>query len=100
MSRIFISYRRDDSHDASRMIYERLGGRFGRHQVFFDKEGLKPGVNFARALRERLQACEVLLVMIGKDWLHCTDDDGERRGAAASGACEAAGAAASYCGQT
>ncbi len=79
MSRIFISYRRDDTAaDMTDRVYERLVRRWGR-RVFMDIDSLVGGDVFAKAIDENLQNCAVTLVMIGRHWLSMTDAQGARR---------------------
>ena len=55
MSRIFISYRRDDTAaDMTDRLYERLVRRWGR-RVFMDIDSLVGGDLFAKAIEENLQ---------------------------------------------
>lgn len=79
MSRIFISYRRDDTaSDMTDRLYERLVRRWGR-RVFMDIDSLVGGDLFAKAIEENLQNCAVVLVMIGRYWTSLTDKHGARR---------------------
>ena len=80
MPKIFISYRRDDSNDAAHRIYDRLVKAFGRRNVFIDVDNIKLGSNFMAEIEEFLITnCDVMLVIIGEDWLHSTDDEGNQR---------------------
>jgi hypothetical protein len=79
MSRIFISYRRDDiTADMTDRLYERLVRRWGR-RVFMDIDSLVGGDLFAKAIEENLQNCAVVLVIIGRHWLWLTNEQGMRR---------------------
>jgi len=78
MSRIFISYRRDDSAaDMTDRLYERLAQRWGR-RVFMDIDSLVAGDLFEKAIEENLQNCRVMLVIIGRHWASLTDEAGLR----------------------
>lgn len=79
MDKIFISYRREDSEGFARSLFQSLAGRFGKDQVFMDVEAIGLGMDFVEAIDKSLADCGVLLVLIGKDWAHCTDADGHRR---------------------
>ncbi len=79
MPGIFISYRRDDSADASGRIFDRLSAHFGREQVFLDVDGIGPGTDFVRWIEERVLSCSVLLAVIGPGWLSISDARGQRR---------------------
>jgi TIR domain len=74
---IFISYRRDDSSDVTGRIYDRLIQHFGKHSVFKDVDSIPLGVDFRKHLGDSLGRCDVLLTIIGKQWL--IGDMGQRR---------------------
>lgn len=68
--RIFISYRRDDSLQIANRIAERLRKRYGKRKVFFDTGGaIRPGTYFDDRIREALGNSNIVLVLIGKDWI-------------------------------
>jgi TIR domain len=79
MDRIFISYRRDDSAATCGRIYDRLGARFGKENVFKDVESIPLGVNFEQYIGDVVSQCAVQLVVIGPTWLTSTNEDGQRR---------------------
>jgi hypothetical protein len=75
---IFLNYRRDDSAGHAGRLFDRLSAAFpGR--VFMDIDTIDPGDDFADAIGKAVGSCQVLLVMIGKDWLSATDASGHRR---------------------
>ena len=78
MSRIFISYRRDDAAGHARGLYDRLVRHFGRDQVFMDL-GIKPSQDFTRQINAALARCDVLLAVIGREWSRARDEHGRRR---------------------
>jgi hypothetical protein len=69
MTKVFISYRRDDSGGYSRAIYQHLVQQFGTNAVFMDLETLKPGRDFADEIKHTLAESRLMLVLIGKDWM-------------------------------
>lgn len=79
MSKIFISYRRDDAEAYAGRIYDRLAERFSADQIFMDIDNIPLGVDFVSVLQQKVRACKVMLVLIGKDWLSVADDAGYRR---------------------
>jgi hypothetical protein len=79
MGKIFISYRRDDSADASGRIYDRLAPKYGPDNVFKDVDAIPLGVDFRRVLTEEVAKCDVMLVIIGRQWANISDDHGRRR---------------------
>lgn len=67
---IFISYRRSDSRDASARIYDYLEEIFTRQSLFRDTESIPGGPDFRNVLTENVAACDIMLVIIGPDWLN------------------------------
>jgi hypothetical protein len=74
---IFISYRRDDTSDVTGRIYDRLIQHFGKQSVFKDVDSIPLGVDFRKHLGDSVGRCDVLLTVIGKQWL--IGDLGHRR---------------------
>lgn len=79
MSRIFISYRRDDSAGHSGRIHDRLVTHFGSHRVFRDVEDIGVGDDFVDVIHDAVGKCGVLLVVIGPSWTDIKDEAGRRR---------------------
>lgn len=79
MARIFISYRRADSRLVANRIYDRLVQAFGEKSVFKDVDNIPPGRDFRGVLREATANCEVMLVIIGPQWVDIRDSAGNRR---------------------
>ena len=79
MSDIFISYRRGTASPYARGIYERLGKQFGASRVFMDIDTMEPGVDFVEYIEKAVSSCQVLIVVIGPDWVATVDDTGQRR---------------------
>ncbi len=77
--KFFISYRREDAPTAAHVICERLTERFGAEHVFFDVDSIPLGCDFHQYLTEQVNACQVLVAVIGRRWLDMTDDEGRRR---------------------
>jgi hypothetical protein len=72
-SRIFISYRREDSTGFVRALFEPLRARFGRGRVFKDTDNIPPGEDFVKVITRELQSCKVLLAVIGNEWINAQD---------------------------
>ncbi|MGC4097284.1 MAG: toll/interleukin-1 receptor domain-containing protein [Nitrospira sp.] len=79
MSRIFISYRRDDSAGWTGRLADQLKTRFGSESIFIDIDTIEPGVDFTEALRKAVGSCDVLLAVIGPRWATVTDKTGTSR---------------------
>lgn len=76
---IFISYRRRDAAGHAGRLYDRLTARFGQSRVFMDIDSIPPGADFVELIKETISACDVLIVVIGNEWLTTTAPDGRRR---------------------
>lgn len=79
MKGIFICYRREDTSGYAGRLFDRLKERFGQERVFLDVAGIEPGVDFVETIDREVGSCDALVIMIGKKWLDCTDQDGQRR---------------------
>lgn len=66
-SKVFISYRREDTAWAARAVFERLRQAFPK-DVFIDIETIGLGKKFADVIDQHLEGCNVMLVMIGPRW--------------------------------
>ena len=69
MAKIFISYRRDDSAYPTQMIHKDLANHFGFESVVFDIDTIPPGVNFREYLNKQVSECNILLAIIGDQWV-------------------------------
>jgi hypothetical protein len=76
---VFISYRRQDTGPYARLLYEELRRRLDSEQVFMDVDSIEVGVDFAEAIQHAVAACEVLLALVGPQWLTITDANGQQR---------------------
>jgi hypothetical protein len=76
---VFISYRRADASADAGRLYDALRRRFGRENLFMDVDSLRPGEDWVDAVEGAVDGCDVLLAVIGPDWVGATDRDGELR---------------------
>ena len=79
MAGIFVSYRRDDSRDVAGRLVDRLRRDYSEEQLFLDIDGIPAGTEFDAVLDERLRVCDVLLALIGPQWVNAMDASGRRR---------------------
>jgi ABC-type amino acid transport substrate-binding protein len=77
--RIFISYRRDEAAYPAGWLFDRLAEHFGSDQVFKDVDSIEPGDDFIEVINTAVGSCDVLLALIGTQWLSLRDEDGNRR---------------------
>jgi WD40 repeat protein len=76
---IFIAYRRDDSHHITDRIYEWLVREFGKRKVFKDVDSIPLGRDFRHIIRNAVGRCDVLLAVIGDQWISAAKSPGLRR---------------------
>jgi ABC-type amino acid transport substrate-binding protein len=77
--RIFISYRREEAAYPAGWLYDRLADHFGGSQVFKDVDSIDLGDDFVEVISRAVARCDVLLAVIGQEWLTTTDAHGRRR---------------------
>jgi hypothetical protein len=80
MPKIFISYRREDSELITGRIYDRLESQFGSKSVFRDLDSMLVGVDFRKNISDTVGSCDVLLAVIGEQWLTVRHREGPRQG--------------------
>ena len=78
-NRIFISYRRDDSADITDRIFEHLEKYFGSGFAFKDVDSIPIGEDFDLYIQDKVDNCDVVLAVIGPDWLNIRNPDADRR---------------------
>lgn len=76
---IFINYRRDDDAGFTQALYRRLEQTFPSESLFMDVDNIAPGLDFVQVLNEEVARCDVVIAVIGKNWLSAADETGERR---------------------
>jgi hypothetical protein len=69
VSKVFVSYRREDSAPYAGRICDRLEGALGSAHVFIDVEDIAPGMDFVQTLENTVGSCDVLVAVIGPRWL-------------------------------
>jgi hypothetical protein len=78
-TRVFISYRREDTGETAAHLRHSLGASLGPEKIFRDMDTIQPGQNFETTINEALRTTSVCLVLIGPSWLSVKDDQGRRR---------------------
>jgi hypothetical protein len=79
MTKVFISYRRDDSADVTGRIFDHLATHFKEKIVFQDVNTIPLGQDFRDVIQKAVEGCQVLLAVIGPNWLTVKGEDGKRR---------------------
>jgi hypothetical protein len=69
LSKIFISYRRDNTVGHASRLYYKLVEHFGKDLVFMDVD-FKPGEDVIKEIENAVSSCEILLAIIGPAWLY------------------------------
>src|ERR1041385_6895228 len=71
-SGIFISYRRDDSSGHAGRLFDKLSDHFGKDRIFMDIDTIEPGEDFVTVIENAVGSCEILIAVIGRNWLSGT----------------------------
>jgi hypothetical protein len=79
MSKVFISYRREDTSGYVGRLQEKLSTYIGRKKIFVDVESIRPGSDFAKSIDKSVNTADVILIVIGKEWVSALNEDGKRR---------------------
>lgn len=79
MTKVFLSYRREDSGGYAGRIQDQLVQALGSDILFMDVDAIPLGANFVRVLHDEVAKCEVLLAVIGRNWLDARDEHGNHR---------------------
>ena len=77
--KIFINYRRDDSIGMAGRLHDRLVQTFGRDKLFMDVDHIPAGADFVAHLNNQVAECDVVLAIIGPNWLRAKDKAGQRQ---------------------
>jgi hypothetical protein len=74
-----LSYRREETAYPAGWLHDRLADHYGGEQVFKDVDSIRLGDDFVEVIANAVGSCDVLLVLIGEEWLTITDEHGRRR---------------------
>ena len=78
--RLFLGYRRDDTGYVTGRLFDRLAATFGRESIFVDIDNIPVGYDFSQFLRDAVSSCQLMILMMGRDWLgNSAGQSGERR---------------------
>jgi hypothetical protein len=77
--RIFVCYRREDTAGFARALKTVLGDRYGRDNVFMDLDNIAPGEMWEDVVNKAVGGCDVLIALMGREWMTVTDKTGRRR---------------------
>ena len=68
MTTVFISYRRETASGEARALFNDLVDQLGESSVFMDVDSIALGRDFRSILQKTLGTCDLILVVIDKDW--------------------------------
>jgi hypothetical protein len=78
-SKVFISYRRQDSAPYTRLIRQSLAKYMNEQEIFMDIDTIEDGEDFIDSIAEAVSSCDVMLVVIGNQWGDAKTNQGEQR---------------------
>jgi hypothetical protein len=76
---VFITYRREDQAGFAGRLGDRLAEHFGKEKIFRDVDSMALGYDFRKVIEEQVAQCDVMLVVIGRNWLNAEAPNGVRR---------------------
>jgi hypothetical protein len=79
MGSVFISYRRQTAAGEARALFNDLAARLGPSGVFMDVDSISLGRDFRTEIHKTLAVCDLVLVLIDKEWAAVKDEKGQIR---------------------
>jgi hypothetical protein len=79
MNTVFISYRRENTAGEARALFNDLVARLGENSVFMDVDSIALGRDIRTVLQETTASCDLMLVLIGRNWADAKDEGGRVR---------------------
>jgi TIR domain len=79
VQKIFLSYRRDDAGGQALLLSRLLREQLRNDLVFMDIDNIPFGIDFVEHIKDEVGRCDVLLAVIGNQWLQAQDEQGNRR---------------------
>jgi TIR domain len=79
VSSVFISYRRQTASGEARALFKDFVAKLGENSVFMDVDSISLGRDFRNELQRTVAACDVMLVLIDKEWAAAKDERGRVR---------------------
>ena len=76
---VFISYRREDEGASAKRLKSLLDDYFGPDRIFMDVDNIRAGKKWTETIDDNLLKANVLIVVIGKNWLRLHDEFFRRR---------------------
>jgi len=79
MGAVFINYRREETAGEARALFNDLVAELGEGSVFMDVDNIALGRDFREVIQERLASSDLMLALVGKNWVNATNRSGRRR---------------------
>ena len=79
MNDIFVSYRRRDSSATVGRLLDHMEVRFGKERIFRDIDSIDYCQDISKVIDNALVESEIVLVVIGRNWLSAQDENGKPR---------------------
>jgi pterin-4a-carbinolamine dehydratase len=76
---IFVNYRHSDAQHAAMAIASILKHSFAEGEVFIDRSSIRGGRDWPNSISNALESAQVLVAVLGEDWLRSWDGHGRRR---------------------
>jgi len=78
MGCVFINYRREETAGEARALFSDLVAAFGKDSVFMDVDTIALGRDFRDVIREKVETCDLMLALIGREWVEVATSKGRR----------------------
>jgi len=75
----FISHRREESQWSAKSLYDRLCRDFDPKQILMDVDSIALDADYIKAIEKTVAGCDLLIALIGNNWLSSKDEQGGRR---------------------
>jgi hypothetical protein len=79
MTRIFISYRREETSHIAGRVADWLTNHLDGFEVFMDVDSIDFGVDFRKVIAAEVGKCDVLVAVMGTGWSAAMNPAGQRR---------------------
>ncbi|MFM7869571.1 MAG: TIR domain-containing protein, partial [Planctomycetaceae bacterium] len=71
--KLFFNYRHEDTEDLAGRLHDRLCSEFGAENIFTDVASIRGGDEWKAVLEKSVQSSDVVLALIGRQWLTCVN---------------------------
>jgi hypothetical protein len=71
--KLFLSYRRDGAAGWTGRLFDSLSAVFDANNIFMDVDSIPAGTPFEQLIQDSVVRADVILVVIGKNWVGATE---------------------------